>query len=135
MVSSDFGKLDVIRHLSSGIDCAIAGLAMSTAAAPAPSAVRNLRRFIRPLPSTVYGDWQKRPPPHGATMRPGPFERKPPKRKLATHQTIGDYRAALLTSACRPPTRPVLKPRSRSSARCALPLRHCLLYTSDAADE
>src|ERR1035437_4085243 len=75
---------------------------MATAAAPAPSAVRNLRRFIRPLPSNVYGDWQKRPPPHGATMRPGPFERKPPKLKLVTHQTIGDYRAALLTSACQP---------------------------------
>src|SRR5579872_3675093 len=44
--SSDFGQLVVQRHLISGIDCAIAGLAIAAAAAPAPSAVRNLRRFI-----------------------------------------------------------------------------------------
>jgi hypothetical protein len=35
MVSSDFGKLDVMRHLVSGIDCAIAGLATAVAASPA----------------------------------------------------------------------------------------------------
>ena len=31
--SSDFGQLAVMRHFSSGIDWAIAGLAMATAAA------------------------------------------------------------------------------------------------------
>src|SRR5262249_56733658 len=45
-VSSDFGQLHVIRHLSSGIDCAIAGLAMAVAARPMPAACRSLRRFI-----------------------------------------------------------------------------------------
>src|SRR5712671_7785458 len=46
MVSSDFGKLDVQRHLSSGIDCAIAGFATAAAAMPTPAARRNSRRFI-----------------------------------------------------------------------------------------
>src|SRR3977135_3170329 len=50
MVSSDFGKLDVQRHLSSGIDCAIAGLATAAAAMPTPAASRNSRRFIGYLP-------------------------------------------------------------------------------------
>ena len=46
MVSSDFGKLDVSRHLTSGLDCAIAGFAIAAAASPAPAAPRNCRRFI-----------------------------------------------------------------------------------------
>src|SRR6516162_9429621 len=46
MVSSDFGKLDVKRHLISGIDCAIAGLATATVAAPMPALLRKSRRFI-----------------------------------------------------------------------------------------
>src|SRR5258707_13222937 len=46
MVSSDFGKLDVQRHLISGIDCAIAGFATAAAAMPTPAARRNSRRFI-----------------------------------------------------------------------------------------
>jgi hypothetical protein len=41
MVSSDFGQLAVNRHLTVGIDWAIAGLAMVAAAAPAPAAIRN----------------------------------------------------------------------------------------------
>jgi hypothetical protein len=41
MVSSDFGKLEVSRHLSSGIACAIAGLATAVAAAARPAACRN----------------------------------------------------------------------------------------------
>jgi hypothetical protein len=47
IVSSDFGKLDVSRHLISGIDCAIAGAATAAeATAPRPVAFRNSRRFI-----------------------------------------------------------------------------------------
>jgi hypothetical protein len=50
MVSSDLGKLDVRRHLISGIVSAIAGAATDTAAAvPAPPAAAtfmNLRRLI-----------------------------------------------------------------------------------------
>src|ERR1700761_4645254 len=50
-VSSDFGKLDVMRHLSSGIDCAIAGEATAAlAAAPAAETFRKSRRFIQPSP-------------------------------------------------------------------------------------
>jgi hypothetical protein len=45
-VSSDLGKLDVSRHFTSGIDWAIAGLAMVAAAAPAPIVARNCRRFM-----------------------------------------------------------------------------------------
>src|SRR3954451_15667384 len=47
MVSSDFGKLDVRRHLISGEDCAIAGEATAAvAAAPAADTFRKSRRFI-----------------------------------------------------------------------------------------
>src|ERR1700674_2262568 len=46
MVSSDFGKLEVHRHFSSGIDCAMAGLATAVAATPTPAALRNSRRFM-----------------------------------------------------------------------------------------
>jgi hypothetical protein len=51
MVSSDFGKLEVHRHFSSGIDCAIAGIATAVAAVAAPvspAALRNSRRFMVP---------------------------------------------------------------------------------------
>src|SRR4030081_1615671 len=46
MVSSDFGKLDVMRHLISGEDCAIAGEATTVAAAPAADTFKKSRRFI-----------------------------------------------------------------------------------------
>ena len=47
MVSSDFGKLDVMRHLISGEDCAMAGEATAAvAAAPAADTFRKSRRFI-----------------------------------------------------------------------------------------
>ena len=45
-VSSDFGQLAVNRHFKVGDDCAIAGAAIAVAAAPAPIAVKNWRRFI-----------------------------------------------------------------------------------------
>src|SRR5437016_11466082 len=47
MVSSDFGKLDVRRHLISGDDCAIAGEATAVAAAPAAETFKKSRRFIQ----------------------------------------------------------------------------------------
>src|SRR5882757_5602876 len=46
MVSSDFGKLEVRRHLISGEDCAIAGAATAVAAAPAAETFKKSRRFI-----------------------------------------------------------------------------------------
>src|SRR3989304_5086928 len=46
MVSSDFGKLDVSRHLTSGLDAPIGGFAIAARASPAPAAPRNCRRFI-----------------------------------------------------------------------------------------
>src|ERR1700722_5068720 len=49
-VSSDFGKLDVMRHLSSGIDCAIAGDATAVAAAPTAETFKKSRRFIQASP-------------------------------------------------------------------------------------
>jgi hypothetical protein len=50
MVSSDFGKLDVKRHLISGEDCAIAGEATAVAAAPAAETFKKSRRFIQSSP-------------------------------------------------------------------------------------
>src|SRR6266508_4389862 len=47
MVSSDFGKLEVRRHLISGDDCAIAGEATAVAAAPAAETFKKSRRFIQ----------------------------------------------------------------------------------------
>jgi hypothetical protein len=46
MVSSDLGKLDVMRHLISGEDCAIAGDATAVAAAPVAETFNKSRRFI-----------------------------------------------------------------------------------------
>src|SRR5579862_4608160 len=47
MVSSDFGKLEVMRHLISGIDWAIAGEATAAAAAaPVAETFKKSRRFI-----------------------------------------------------------------------------------------
>src|SRR3954469_17332776 len=47
MVSSDFGKLEVNRHLISGEDCAMAGEAtVAAAAAPAAETFKKSRRFI-----------------------------------------------------------------------------------------
>src|SRR5436309_3019457 len=45
-VSSDFGQLAVRRHLTSGMDWAMAGAASADAVTPAPAALRNSRRFI-----------------------------------------------------------------------------------------
>src|SRR5437868_4523727 len=50
MVSSDFGKLEVRRHLISGDDCAMAGEATAVAAAPAAETFKKSRRFIKASP-------------------------------------------------------------------------------------
>src|ERR1700759_347917 len=50
MVSSDFGKLEFMRHLISGEDCAIAGEATAVAAAPAAETFKKSRRFIKSSP-------------------------------------------------------------------------------------
>src|SRR2546430_17742784 len=50
MVSSDFGKLEVRRHLISGDDCAMAGEATAVAAAPAAETFKKSRRFIQVSP-------------------------------------------------------------------------------------
>src|SRR5579863_9849829 len=50
IVSSDFGKLDVMRHLISGEDCAIAGEATADTAAPAAETFKKSRRFIKASP-------------------------------------------------------------------------------------
>src|ERR1700687_4437524 len=59
MVSSDFGKLDVMRHLISGEDCAIAGEATAAAAAPVAETFKKSRRFIKASPcrgvSQIHG--------------------------------------------------------------------------------
>src|SRR5882757_8692441 len=49
MVSSDFGKLEVSRHLISGDDCAIAGEATAATAAPVAETFKKSRRFIQAL--------------------------------------------------------------------------------------
>ena len=46
MVSSDFGKLEVMRHLISGEDCAMAGEATAAIAAPLAETFKKSRRFI-----------------------------------------------------------------------------------------
>jgi hypothetical protein len=55
-VSSDLGKLDVRRHLSSGIDCAMAGAASVLAAPPMPAVVRNFRRLMSS--SSIRACWR-----------------------------------------------------------------------------
>jgi len=49
-VSRDFGQLAASRHLTSGIDWAMAGAAIADAVIPMPAALRNSRRFIAILP-------------------------------------------------------------------------------------
>src|SRR6266850_1148308 len=58
MVSSDFGKLDVIRHLISGDDCAMAGEATAVAAAPAAETFKKSRRFIQASPCGAFPGFQ-----------------------------------------------------------------------------
>src|SRR3954453_20896590 len=49
MVSSDFGKLEVRRHLISGDDWAMAGEATAATAAPVADPFKKSRRFIQSL--------------------------------------------------------------------------------------
>src|SRR3979490_2206137 len=54
MVSSDFGKLEVRRHLISGDDCAIAGEATAATAAPVAETFKKSRRFIQASPHCSF---------------------------------------------------------------------------------
>jgi len=49
-VSRDFGQLAASRHLTSGIDWAIAGATTADVVIPTPAALRNSRRFMVILP-------------------------------------------------------------------------------------
>src|SRR5438094_1284424 len=50
MVSSDFGQLAVSRHLTSGVDWAMAGAASAETAMPAAPTLRSSRRFMDMFP-------------------------------------------------------------------------------------
>src|SRR6185312_14940893 len=65
MVSSDFGKLEVRRHLISGDDCAIAGEAIAVAAAPAAETFKKSRRFIQVSSSRDVSHISRACPPAG----------------------------------------------------------------------
>jgi hypothetical protein len=55
-VSSDFGQLVGMRHLISGVDCAIAGAAIVAApAAPNPVTLRKSLRFMESIPCGCVG--------------------------------------------------------------------------------
>jgi hypothetical protein len=60
MVSSDFGKLEVSRHLISGEPCAMEGAAISVDAPASALPLRNVRRFMMCLL-----------PLHGGSLRAG----------------------------------------------------------------
>src|SRR5260370_40535662 len=85
-VSSDFGQLVVMRHLISGIDCAIAGAAMlAAAAAPNPVTLMKSRRFMDFLPSVRVSPLARleaileHPVPDCHRLRAGKYE-KPGQR-------------------------------------------------------
>src|ERR1700720_134245 len=69
MVSTDFGKLEVRRHLISGIDWATGGRATAVAAAPSPAALRNSRRFMEGVPSVMLDRATGARPAPGADRR------------------------------------------------------------------
>src|SRR5215210_8360898 len=84
MVSSALGKLDVIRHLSSGLLCAIAGAARpAVAAAASPLLLMKLRRSMAnslrsgPAACRPVCNMQRQTnrPADGRTM---PYAKKPP---------------------------------------------------------
>src|SRR5438105_12102150 len=84
MVSSDFGKLDVIRHLISGDDCAMAGEATAVAAAPAAETFKKSRRFIQSLLETGRFPYLRERSSGGRIPRhPGRSGRGALTRKLA----------------------------------------------------
>src|SRR5450759_2492909 len=68
MVSSDFGKLEVRRHLISGADWAIAGAATSVVAPMTALPLRNERRFMMYSLSWIANPLARRKEPSG------PFE-------------------------------------------------------------
>src|SRR5436190_16667993 len=85
-VSSDFGQLAARRHLSSGIDCAMAGAAnVAAPAAPMPVTLRKSLLFIESIPvgcvsgllGEAFAASMEHPPPdfhpelYGQTKKPG----------------------------------------------------------------
>src|SRR3954454_20916810 len=73
-VSSDFGQLVGMRHLISGIDCAIAGAATAAApTAPSPVTLMKSRRFMElslmviVLTAGLLGEAWRLIPKHGAS--------------------------------------------------------------------
>src|ERR1051325_5959651 len=88
-VSSDLGKLEASRHLSSGIDWAMAGaatvLATTAAPPPIPAVRKNLRRCMLFTPRNVFlfvgipPGGISLPCPHGARK-----EKAPPKRGFSS---------------------------------------------------
>src|SRR5437868_2599587 len=89
-VSSDLGKLDARRHLSSGIDWAMAGAASvveaAIAAPPTPALRRNLRRCMVSLPGRAFVCRALIPlsgtnlPRAGAVWKGQDKEKAPPRR-------------------------------------------------------
>src|SRR5664280_2616022 len=69
MVSSDFGKLEVRRHLISGADWAIAGAATNVVAPATAPPLRNERRFMMYPLSWIPGPLTLRKEPC-RTIRP-----------------------------------------------------------------
>src|SRR3712207_7059087 len=85
MVSRDFGKPEVRRQRISGLDWAIAGLAMAPAASPTPVAARKLRRFMVAFSclETCRSSASDRIGPRDESLRIGPTVRSrtgPPAR-------------------------------------------------------
>src|SRR5258708_38393230 len=79
MLGARVSKLAVNRHFSSGIDCAMAGLATAVAAAPTPATLRNSRRFMVFSPGYLIGGmhppllgcYHGRQPPGNSNIAPG----------------------------------------------------------------
>jgi hypothetical protein len=55
MTSSDFGKLDAMRQLTVGCDCASAGAAITPADAPAAAFLRKERLSMIVISPEAYG--------------------------------------------------------------------------------
>src|SRR5215468_10557811 len=87
MVSSDFGKLDVQRHFSSGVDCAMAGMATPVAAVAtlvSPAALRNSRRFmVSSEKSLLFAGHATPHRPHLVSTNGGSLETLPAARGCA----------------------------------------------------
>src|SRR5205823_5140743 len=70
MVSSDFGQLAVSRHLTSGVDWAMAGAASAETAMPAAPTLRSSRRFMDMFPPCQRPGGGDRPAMAGSRFAP-----------------------------------------------------------------